>query len=100
MDCVLNISAVQARSFATVKCPKALLSATARLRSRGQTTVEFAFICLPFFAILFCIIDFAQIFFYENSLQNALREATRFATAGRIIQTTNADGSPALETNS
>jgi hypothetical protein len=62
--------------------------------------VEFALICIPFFAILFAIIDFAQIYFYENSLQNAMREASRFATAGRIIQATNANGSLAFETNS
>jgi hypothetical protein len=67
---------------------------------RGQTTVEFALICLPFFIILFAIIDFAEVFFYEASLQNALREAARFATAGRIIQGTNASGTPAYETNS
>jgi len=48
--------------------------------------VEFSLIVLPFFAILFALIDYAQIYFYENSLQNGLREATRFATAGRIIQ--------------
>jgi Flp pilus assembly protein TadG len=69
-------------------------------RRGGQTTVEFALICIPFFAILFAIIDFAQIFFYENTLQNALREAARFATAGSIIQATNANGSLAYETNS
>jgi Flp pilus assembly protein TadG len=51
---------------------------------------------LPFFCILFAIIDYAQIYFYDNSLQNALRESARFATAGRIIQATN----PAYETNS
>jgi Flp pilus assembly protein TadG len=65
----------------------------------GQTTVEFALICIPFFAILFAIIDFAQIYFYENSMQNALREAARFTTAGSIIQAVNADGSLAFETN-
>ena len=62
--------------------------------------MEFALICIPFFAILFSIIDFAQIYFYENSLQNALREACRFSTAGRIIQATNSAGQPAYETNS
>src|ERR1700733_7837182 len=66
----------------------------------GQTTVEFALICIPFFAILFAIIDFAQIYFYENSMQNALRESARFATAGSIIQAKNPDGSLAFETNS
>jgi Flp pilus assembly protein TadG len=62
--------------------------------------VEFALICIPFFAILFATIDFAQIYFYENSMQNSLREAARFATAGSIIQAHNPDGSPAYETNS
>jgi hypothetical protein len=61
--------------------------------------VEFALICIPFFVILFAIIDFAEIYFYENSCQNALREACRFATAGSIIQASNAQG-PEFETNS
>jgi hypothetical protein len=56
---------------------------------RGQSTVEFALIVLPLFIIIFAIIDYAQIYFYENALQNALREATRFATAGAVIQLTN-----------
>jgi Flp pilus assembly protein TadG len=56
---------------------------------RGQSTVEFALIVLPLFIIIFAIIDYAQIYFYENALQNALREGTRFATAGAVIQLTN-----------
>jgi hypothetical protein len=67
-------------------------------RTRGQSTVEFALIILPFFAIFFALVDYAQIYFYENSLQNALREATRFATAGTIIPQTNAQGE-VFETN-
>jgi len=67
-------------------------------RTRGQTTVEFALIALPFFLILFAIVDYAQIYFYENALQNAMRETTRFATAGRIIQLTNA-GVAVYQTN-
>lgn len=61
---------------------------------RGQTTVEFALICLPFFIILFAIVDFAEIFFYENAMQNALRESCRFATAGSIIPKRDANGNP------
>jgi Flp pilus assembly protein TadG len=56
---------------------------------RGQSTVEFALIVLPLFIIIFAIIDYAQIYFYENALQNAMREAARFATAGSVIQQTN-----------
>jgi hypothetical protein len=70
-----------------------------RRQVQGQTTVEFALICLPFFALLFAIVDFAQIYFYENSLQNAMREACRFGTAGDIIQAT-VGGVPQYETNS
>ncbi len=86
--------------FTTEECLKALLFSRRKRRGAGQTTVEFALICLPFFIILFAIIDFAEIFFYENSLQNGLREACRFATAGRVIQLTDANGNPVFETNS
>ncbi len=51
--------------------------------------VEFSLIVLLLFLIIFAIIDYAQMFFYENALQNAMREATRFASAGSIIQLTN-----------
>jgi Flp pilus assembly protein TadG len=61
----------------------------APLGKRGQSTVEFALIVLPLFIIIFAIIDYAQIYFYENALQNALREASRFATSGSVIQLTN-----------
>jgi Flp pilus assembly protein TadG len=66
---------------------------------RGQSTVEFALIVLPLFIIIFAIIDYSQIYFYENALQNALRESTRFATAGSVIQMTNG-GVPQYDTNS
>jgi len=85
--------------LATDECLKPLLFSRRKGRTGGQTTVEFALICIPFFIILFSIIDFAEIYFYENSLQNALRESARFATAGRIIQATNSAGQPAYETN-
>jgi hypothetical protein len=49
--------------------------------------------------ILFGIIDFAQVYFYQNSVQNSMREAARFATAGSIIQA-RLSGNPVYETNS
>jgi Flp pilus assembly protein TadG len=82
MDSVIHPSPAAAR----LRRPKAAV------RTRGQSTVEFALIILPLFAIFFALVDYAQIYFYENSLQNALREATRFATAGSIIPETNAQG--------
>src|SRR5476651_655458 len=99
MDRVESTNTVKPTALATDECLKALLFPRRKGRVGGQTTVEFALICIPFFVILFAIIDFAEIYFYENSLQNALREASRFATSGRVIQGTNVDGSPAYETN-
>lgn len=96
METLSNTNTVAAMTLPADKCMKTILSSGGFLRRKGQTTVEFAMICLPFFAILFAIVDYAQIYFYENSLQNALREACRFGTAGRIIQTTV---SPIYETN-
>jgi Flp pilus assembly protein TadG len=89
----------QARTLPTGVCPKSRHLRGKSRRLNAQVTVEFAFICLPFFAILFAIIDYAQIYFYENSLQNAMREAARFATAGRVIEMYHADGSVVYETN-
>jgi TadE-like protein len=100
MDRVDRTNAVVTTTLTTDECLKPILFSRRKGRVGGQTTVEFALICLPFFIILFTIIDFSEIYFYENSVQNALREACRFATAGRVIQTTNTDGSPAFETNS
>jgi Flp pilus assembly protein TadG len=99
MDRVERTNTVVPTVFTTEECLKALLFSRRRGRVGGQTTVEFALICIPFFVILFAIIDFSEIYFYENSCQNALREACRFATAGSIIQATNVNGSLAYETN-
>jgi Flp pilus assembly protein TadG len=71
----------------------------ASLGKRGQSTVEFALILLPLMIVIFAIIDYAQIYFYENALQNAMRESTRFASAGSIIQLTNG-GVAQYDTNS
>jgi Flp pilus assembly protein TadG len=73
----------------SVDRPPGRLRPRVPLGKRGQSTVEFALIVLPLFIVIFAIIDYAQIYFYENALQNAMREATRFATAGDIIQLTN-----------
>jgi Flp pilus assembly protein TadG len=99
MNRLLGTNTVTPMTLPQSECLKTLHIRDGNTRFKGQTTVELSLILLPFFAILFAIIDYAQIYFYENSLQNALRESTRFATAGRIIQATNADGSLAYETN-
>lgn len=49
----------------------------------GATAIEFAFIALPFFALLFGIIELAIVFFVGAALTHATSEA------GRIIRTGN-----------
>lgn len=99
MNGSFNTNTVTARTLPTVKCQKTRRYGFPGRRVYGQTTVEFAIICLPFFALLFAIVDYAQIYFYENSLQNAMREASRFGSAGDIIQDT-VGGVVQYETNS
>jgi hypothetical protein len=96
MEGSIDTKPVLAMTLPAVKCPNSLLSSRKSRRKGAQTTVEFSLVLLPFLAILFAITDYAQIWFYENSMQNALREACRFATAGRVIQTT---ATPNYETN-
>ena len=97
MNSYLDANSVKATTLPTGLCPESRRFSKGNQRFRGQTTVEFALICLPFFIILFAIVDYAQIYFYENSMQNGMREAARFATAGRVIQA-YANGSPVYET--
>ena len=93
-----SLNPVKATTLPEVSCLNSRHDGFKNRRKRAQVTVEFALICIPFFAILFATIDYAQIYFYENSLQNAMREATRFATAGRIIQARDANGALVYET--
>ena len=99
MDFPSTINSDPARTLTTVRCPESRRFGFKPRRNTAQTTVEFALICLPFFAILFAIVDYAQIYFYDNSLQNGLRECCRFTTAGRIINATDGFGNILYETN-
>jgi hypothetical protein len=93
MEGTFNVTPVIAETLPPGKCLELLHTRQVKRRKYiAQTTVEFALILLPFFAILFAIVDYAQIYFYKNSLQNGLREAARFATAGRIIPLTDSSG--------
>ena len=67
MNC-LSIQTPLTSTWPDVKCLKLRHIRMARRRLQAQTTVEFSLICLPFFAILFALIDYSQIYFYENML--------------------------------
>lgn len=48
----------------------------------GTTLVEFALVLPIFVLLLFAVTDFARLFFVELTLQNAVREAGRYAITG------------------
>ena len=58
-------------------------------RAKGSSLVEFALIVPLFFILIFGIIDFGRIFFIELTLQNALRQAGRFAVTGNHLPDPN-----------
>jgi Flp pilus assembly protein TadG len=60
-------------------------------RSRsGQSLVEFALVAPLFFLLVFGITDFGRLFFTQETLQFALREAGRYAVTGQHM--TDAQG--------
>lgn len=48
----------------------------------GQATLEFAFVAILFFGLLFVIIDIGALFFVNLTMQHAVREGTRRAVTG------------------
>ncbi|HUI05734.1 MAG TPA: TadE/TadG family type IV pilus assembly protein [Verrucomicrobiae bacterium] len=50
---------------------------------RGQSLVEFAMVAPLFFLLVFGITDFGRLFFTQQTLQFALREAGRYAVTGQ-----------------
>jgi Flp pilus assembly protein TadG len=53
-----------------------------RTRESGSVTVEFAFVVLPLFAILFMTVDVAWIIFGSACIQEGAREGVRYAVTG------------------
>jgi hypothetical protein len=51
----------------------------------GQTMVEFALSAMMFFLLIFATIDFANLFYHKLTLQNAVRQAGRYAITGQSI---------------
>ena len=52
---------------------------------RGQSLVEFAMVAPLFFLLIFGITDFGRLFFTQQTLQFALREAGRYAVTGQHL---------------
>jgi Flp pilus assembly protein TadG len=54
-----------------------------RRDQRGATAIEFAFVALPFFALLFAIIETALVFFAEQALESAVSNSARLIRTGQ-----------------
>jgi len=50
-----------------------------RRRDNGQTLVEFAVVAIVFFTTLFTIMDFAMMFYVNQTMQHAVRSGSRMA---------------------
>lgn len=50
----------------------------------GATAIEFAFVAIPFFALIFAIIELAIIFFINSAMSNAVSEAGRLVRVGQF----------------
>ncbi len=62
----------------------------------GATAVEFAFVALPFFALLFGIMELAIVFFVNSALVHATSEAGRYIRVGNFQACGGADQFKAL----
>ena len=64
--------------------------------TEGATAIEFAFVAIPFFALLFGIIELALVFFVSSSLSHATTEAGRIIRVGNFQACGGADQFKAL----
>jgi len=62
----------------------------------GATAIEFAFVALPFFALLFGIMELAIVFFINSALTHATSEAGRLIRVGNFQACGGADQFKAL----
>ena len=76
-----------ARTTASLR--RAGLRALGRLGrdQKGATAVEFGFVALPFFALMFAIIETGLMFFGDQALDSAVADASRQIRTGQAQQT-------------
>ena len=76
----------RAKKFSAVRKPR-ILGRFLRNRS-GATAVEFALVALPFFALIYAILETGLVFFAQEVLQTAVTQASRSIMTGQA-QTQN-----------
>jgi Flp pilus assembly protein TadG len=83
----------QSLSGGTAGCPAEAGTPLGEARARktkpasaaGTSLLEFALVVPLFFLLLFGLMDFARLFYVEITLQNALRQAGRYAITGNHL---------------
>ncbi len=75
---------------AEIRCP--LGRANARSSVAGSSILEFALVVPTFLFLLFALVDFARLFYVEVTLQNAVRQAGRYAITGNHMADPNHPG--------
>jgi Flp pilus assembly protein TadG len=89
----MGTDAQQYSSLAAVGCPPgagACMKGPEARRGQptstaGSSLLEFALVVPVFLLLLFAIIDFARLFYVEATLQNAVRQAGRYAITGNHL---------------
>src|SRR5208337_277075 len=66
----------------------------------GGSAVEFALVAPMFLLLFFAVFDFSRLFFVEMTLQNAVREAGRYAVTGNHLPDPKHSGQNLSRTNS
>ena len=72
-------------------CPKLRLFKTRRANDSGQSMVEFALVGSVFLLLVFGMFDLAYYFYGRVTLQNAVRQAARYAITGNCGGTSSGD---------
>ena len=75
---------------AEAESPPSFQGASGVRRRRGTSTagnsaIEFALVVPAFLLLFFAVFDFARLFYAEMTLQNAVREAGRYAVTGNHL---------------
>jgi len=68
--------------------------------SRGQTLLEFALVVPVFLMLVFAVMDFGHLFYVEMTMENAVRQAGRYATTGNHLADPNNPGQNLSRVNS
>jgi len=74
-------NAVQRQSFRAGPCEAKLYRGRCR-EPKGSALIELALVVPLFLLLVFAVCDFGRLFFVETTLENALRQAARYAVTG------------------